>query len=96
MQKCLNRSRCYLGCGLGCVHRICIKLDGVQITPWEGAFLGKRGLSANSCAKTAESRCFWDAESVDPLEIRWGPDASCKGAILEERSCPDMSDDTLP
>jgi len=22
---------------------------------------------------------FWDAESVDPFEIRWGPDPSCKG-----------------
>ena len=70
-------------------------LDGVQITEREGAFW-ERGLSAKSCSETAESRCFWDAESVDPLEIRWGPDASCKGAILEERSCPDMSDDTLP
>ena len=61
-------------------------LDGVQITLWEGAFFGKRGLSAKICAKTAESRYFWDAESVDPLEIRWGPDPSCPG----------MSDDTLP
>jgi len=32
---------------------------GVQITPWEGAFFGKRGLSAKSCAKTAESRYFF-------------------------------------
>jgi len=70
-------------------------LDGVQLTLWEVAFLWKGACLQRAVQKRLNRDVFWDAESVDPLEIRRGSRSLMHRGNFGERTYPGMSDDTL-
>ena len=82
-------------------------LDGSRSSHGKGQFWGGgrptlKGRSAVSCAKTAEPIDMpfglWTRVDRGPNEacMRWSPDPPCEGAIIRERTCPGIPDDTLP